>query len=65
MNERSGPASPLRRRNVSATEVSSHYGCDREHGLDRAIIAAVWRRERAAAGRGYKFVAPPLRRDER
>jgi hypothetical protein len=31
---------------------------EREHFLDRAIIAAVYRREQAKAGRGYKFKAP-------
>lgn len=64
MNERSGPASPLRRNNVSGPEVSRHYGGqkprrDREHELDRMIAAATWRRERAKAGHGYRFELPP------
>jgi hypothetical protein len=65
MNKRSGPASPLRRNNVSGPEVSSHYGRqrDREHAFDRMVAAATCRRERAKAGRGYRFELPPsLRR---
>jgi hypothetical protein len=31
---------------------------DREHKFDREVIAAVHRRERAKAGKGYKFKAP-------
>jgi hypothetical protein len=32
---------------------------DRDHRLDREVIAAVYRREQAKAGKGYKFVIPP------
>jgi hypothetical protein len=64
MNERSGPASPLRKNNVSCRKASRHYGGqipqrDREHELDRMIAAATWRRERAKAGRGFRFELPP------
>jgi hypothetical protein len=31
---------------------------EREHRYDREVIAAVYRRERAAAGRGYAFKIP-------
>jgi hypothetical protein len=31
---------------------------EREHRYDREVIAAVWRRQQAAAGRGYKFKTP-------
>jgi hypothetical protein len=34
----------------------------REHQLDRMVVAAVWRRQQARAGRGYKFKAPRLQR---
>jgi hypothetical protein len=50
MNERSGPASPLRKNNVSCRKASRHY---------RMIAAATWRRERAKAGRGFRFELPP------
>jgi hypothetical protein len=44
---------------VSAREVSRRSGRrDREHALDRMIVAAVHRRERAAAGKGYEFRIP-------
>jgi hypothetical protein len=59
MKERSGPASPLQRNSVNR-EVSTHYGRrNREHKLDRMVVAAVWRREQAQAGRGYRFQLPP------
>jgi hypothetical protein len=32
---------------------------EREHQLDRMIIAAVWKREQAKAGKGHKFELPP------
>ena len=31
---------------------------DREHQFDREIIAATYRRQRAAAGFGYRFQVP-------
>jgi hypothetical protein len=31
---------------------------DREHRYDREVISAVYRRERAVAGRGYAFKIP-------
>jgi hypothetical protein len=34
---------------------------DREHELDRMISAATYRAQRAREGKGYRFVAPPLR----
>jgi hypothetical protein len=65
MNERSGPASPLRTNSVSGRQVSRHYGRrDREHELDRMVAAATWRCERAKAGRGYRFQLPPSLRRE-
>jgi hypothetical protein len=33
-----------------------------EHAYDRAIIAAVWRRYRAASGLGFQFQAPQATR---
>jgi hypothetical protein len=30
----------------------------REHELDRMVVAATWRRDRAKAGLGYKFQPP-------
>lgn len=43
-----------RRRNETAEQ--------REHRLDRELAAAVYRREQAKAGKGFRFVAPPLRK---
>jgi hypothetical protein len=44
---------------VNARETSRRSGRrDREHALDRMVIAAVYRRERAQAGRGYEFKLP-------
>ena len=34
----------------------------REHQLDRMVSAAVWRREQAAAGRGFSFEIPQAAR---
>lgn len=34
----------------------------RDHRLDREVAAAVYRRDQAKAGKGFRFVAPPLRR---
>ena len=31
---------------------------DREHQLDRMVVAAVWRRSQAKAGLGYVFKIP-------
>jgi hypothetical protein len=59
MNEESRPARRLPSRNSVGPEVSTHYGRrDREHELDRMVVAAVWRWEQAKAGRGYRFEAP-------
>jgi hypothetical protein len=64
MNERSGPASPLRTNSVSGRQVSRHYGRrDREHELDRIISAATYRAQRAREGRGFKFELPPSLRE--
>jgi hypothetical protein len=54
-----------KRNNVSAVDVSTPYGRrDREHELDRAIISAVHRCERARAGKGYRFELPASLRRE-
>jgi hypothetical protein len=37
---------------------------DREHRHDREVIAAVTRRERAAAGHGFKFRLPSSLREK-
>jgi hypothetical protein len=59
MNEESRPAKAAPQRNSVGRKVSTHYGRhDREHELDRMVIAAVWRREQAKAGHGFKFRAP-------
>jgi hypothetical protein len=59
MKERSGPASPLHHRNSVDAEVSTHYGRrDRDHELDRMVVAAEWRRRQAKAGLGYVFQIP-------
>jgi hypothetical protein len=59
MNEESRPAKAAPQRNSVGRQVSTHYGRrQREHALDRMVAAATWRRERAKAGHGYKFVAP-------
>lgn len=58
MNEESRPARRLPKNSVYR-EVSTHYGRrDRRHELNRMVVAAVWRREKAAAGRGFKFEIP-------
>jgi hypothetical protein len=31
---------------------------DREHELDRMVATAVWRREQAKAGHGFRFEIP-------
>jgi hypothetical protein len=31
---------------------------DREHRHDREVVAAVWRREQAATGHGFRFEIP-------
>ena len=38
-------------------------GRDREHKMDREVIAAVYLRHRAAAGDGYTFQLPPSLRE--
>jgi hypothetical protein len=62
MNEESRLAGRLPTRNSVGREVSTHYGRrDREHELDRMVVAAVWRRDQAKAGHGFKFEAPKQR----
>jgi hypothetical protein len=59
VNEESRPARRPPKYSVSGREVSTHYGRrDREHELDRMVIAAEWRRRQAKAGLGYVFQIP-------
>lgn len=59
MNEESRPARRLPKNSVYR-EVSTHYGRrDRRHELDRMVVAAVWRREKAAGlAAGSRFEIP-------
>jgi hypothetical protein len=37
---------------------------EREHELDRMVVAAVYRRERAREGKGFRFQLPPSLREK-
>jgi hypothetical protein len=53
----------LRPLSAAALIPDASLDLDREHRFDREIVAAVWRRQRAAAGLGYAFRPPPRLRE--